>query len=200
MKKRVLIIIFIAIILLIIFVPIIVNANKNQNWNQARLKNEVVSNDIVNEILPVQLFDEENYVNDEIPIEEENKSTKDSSNNTTSISQEDKEQYKKWAEEGEEYRKKWRTVNNLLESYYPNEYSKIQETIQEINTNGLNTITLKQYEIDKAELVVKLYNEQNLNSEEKESCKLVLDTYYTTPEGDIKMSDDLKKEIEAIIR
>ncbi len=193
MKKKITILVFCMLVVLAIVIPIIVTANKNQNWKQVELSDNGISN---NEATSLSLFDEENYVREDIPIE--NISTEEYQNNE--ISEEDRKQYEKWAKEGEEYREKGRVVNELLAEYYPDEFNKIQKEIDEINTNGLNTITLKQYEVDKADLVVKLYNEHKLDKSEKEACKIVLYTYYKTPEGDIKMSDDLKKEIEKIIK
>ena len=178
----------------------VTNAIKEQNWKQAELKVNNTNSDAYENTNPLKIFDENNYIAEEIPIESVETNERMLNSNSETKSEEDKELYEKRKKEAEEYRKKGEIVNDLLEKFYPTEYAKIQDEIENEKNKKVISISLKQYEADKAKLIVELYNEQKLSNEEKKACRQELTTYYEAPEDNVKLENSVKNEIEKILK
>lgn len=200
-KKIVVILLSIIILLLIISIPEIVRAAKDQHWRELKSNNQTISKgDIMttnsNNVTGISLFNEEEY------REEQKKNNTQYDNNEiieTEITPEEKAQYEKWEQENEEYLKNGLIVEDLLNKYYENEYKKVKE-IMPNRGNGKTEITLTEFDVERAELITKLYNEQKLTPKEKEACKQELNKVYKTPYNKVKLNDSLKKKIEKAIK
>lgn len=202
-RKITIIILFIIIVLIIISIPMIVEAEKDQHWRELQSNSlEIPENNDSTNLNDggsgVPLFNEEEY------RKEQNMKKQKNNNDSNLIPEsettpEEKAMYEKWSKENEESLNKGLLVESLLKKYYEEEY-KTLESIRPDRSNGPIELTLTEYDVKRAELIVKLYKEQKLNKEEKEACKHELNIAYKTPYNEIKLSDSLKKEIEEIIK
>lgn len=111
----------------------------------------------------------------------------------------EKRQIQKWEEEAEESDKQAKLVSSLLEKYYKNEYEPISKEIKEHYSQKVISIQITDAEVREAELVVKLYKEQNLSKEEKEAVKHVIEVLYKKPSTDVRLGDNLMKEMKKIL-
>lgn len=196
MKKKIIILI---IFIIICIIPICVNAiKKEQIWKTVELsENELkVLNKTENTIIKFPLPTNKNSYIDE---------TEEVMNNSgqyieSEPSEAEKETYKKWNKENEEFARKNNILNNLLNKYYPEEYSAITKMQKSETDGGISfKLDLTESQKKKTELIVTLYKEHELNNEEKEICKETLKYYYEIPQKEIKLDDELKIEIEKII-
>ena len=198
-KKIIITILFTIIVLITISVPMIVGAVKNQEWRELESDNSKISqNNIITNASKsgsgIPLINEATYKKDQ------NINTNDSNVVVESeLTPEDKAMYEKWAKENEVSLKKSLMVEDLLNKYYEDDYKRIQSIMPD-RSNGSIEITLTEYDVERAELIVKIYNEQKLNKEEKEACEHELNVVYKTPYNEIQLSDTLKKDIEKIIK
>lgn len=111
----------------------------------------------------------------------------------------EKRQIQKWEEEAEESDKQAKLVSSLLEKYYKNEYEPISKEIKEHYSQKVISIQITDAEVREAELVVRLYKEQNLSKEEKEAVKHVIEVLYKKPSTDVRLGDNLMKEMKKIL-
>lgn len=111
----------------------------------------------------------------------------------------EKRQIQKWEEEAEESDKQAKLVSSLLEKYYKNEYEPINKEIKEHYSQKVISIQITDAEVREAELVVRLYKEQNLSKEEKEAVKHVIEVLYKKPSTDVRLDDSLMKEMKKIL-
>lgn len=200
-KKSVIILFPIIILLLIISISEIVKTVKKQQWREFNSNNQTISKDNImtansNNGSGISLFNEEEY------REEQKKNIPENDNNEiveTEITPEEKAMYERWKEENEEYFKNGLIVEDLLNKYYEDEYKKVKE-IMPNRGNGNTEITLTEFDVERAELIIKLYNEQKLTKKEKEACKQELNKIYKTPYNKVKLDDSLKMKIEKIIK
>lgn len=200
-KKSVIILFPIIILLLIISISEIVKTVKKQQWREFNSNNQTISKDNImtansNNGSGISLFNEEEY------REEQKKNIPENDNNEiveTEITPEEKAMYERWKEENEEYFKNGLIVEDLLNKYYADEYKKVKE-IMPNRGNGNTEITLTEFDVERAELIIKLYNEQKLTKKEKEACKQELNKIYKTPYNKVKLDDSLKMKIEKIIK
>ena len=200
-KKSVIILFPIIILLLIISISEIVKTVKKQQWREFNSNNQTISKDNImtansNNGSGISLFNEEGY------REEQKKNIPENDNNEiveTEITPEEKAMYERWKKENEEYFKNGLIVEDLLNKYYVDEYKKVKE-IMPNRGNGNTEITLTEFDVERAELIIKLYNEQKLTKKEKEACKQELNKIYKTPYNKVKLDDSLKIKIEKIIK
>ena len=200
-KKSVIILFPIIILLLIISISEIVKTVKKQQWREFNSNNQTISKDNImtansNNGSGISLFNEEEY------REEPKKNIPENDNNEiveTEITPEEKAMYERWKKENEEYFKNGLIVEDLLNKYYEDEYKKVKE-IMPNRGNGNTEITLTEFDVERAELIIKLYNEQKLTKKEKEACKQELNKIYKTPYNKVKLDDSLKIKIEKIIK
>ena len=200
-KKSVIILFPIIILLLIISISEIVKTVKKQQWREFNSNNQTISKDNImtansNNGSGISLFNEEEY------REEPKKNIPENDNNEiveTEITPEEKAMYERWKKENEEYFKNGLIVEDLLNKYYEDEYKKVKE-IMPNRGNGNTEITLPEFDVERAELIIKLYNEQKLTKKEKEACKQELNKIYKTPYNKVKLDDSLKIKIEKIIK
>ncbi len=199
-KKAIIFLICIIVILVFLSLPLVIKASKDLKWKEVEVDpngiNIIIYNASTEKGTGIELSDEKNYVAPEIE-QKDDSITPYSSQETT---EEEKALYDKWKKESELSIKRGEIVENLLEKNYPNENNLIKQKVNAKKKDGEITLQLTSEDIERAKLIVMLYKEKKLNKEEKEACKQSLSNYYKRPYDKVKIDDELKKEIEKIIK
>ena len=213
MNRKKLLIIIIATLAIIgigvaIIIPIKIMGKRDTKTVPVTLSNNINANELS--------YGETNKTGSGIPLAEYNNKknqletknneilTANSSINETNsepyvMTEAEKRQIQKWEEEAEESDKQAKLVSSLLEKYYKNEYEPISKEIKEHYSQKVISIQITDAEVREAELVVRLYKEQNLSKEEKEAVKHVIEVLYKKPSTDVRLGDNLMKEMKKIL-